>query len=127
VGNMVGAGSPISLAAGAAVALGGGYLIGRWKKPLGWGFAVGGLASVAISAYQMFMGGQASPGASFYAVDSYPVPGYSTANPLTLPQYGVAASGVMPATASGAPAAMPATATSATRSSRLMPRFSKAA
>lgn len=123
VAGMFGMGGGMSLLVGAGVAVGGGWLLGKFKKPAGWGFAVGGLASVAISAYRQFTGG----GMSYYAVDSYPVPGFSTGNPLQLPQYGVASSNVVPATASGAPAALPAPATSATRSSRLMPRMSKAA
>jgi len=85
----------------AGVALGGGYLLGRWKKPLGWGFAIGGLASLAIKLYQDYVAGGA--GMSYYADVTNPLQDYVTGNPLKWAAHSAAGAPAL-AAAAAAPA-----------------------
>lgn len=97
VAGMVSSSGPLNYGAQAAVALGGGWLAAKFKEPLGWGFAVGGLASLAIQLYRDYVGGA---GVSYYASEPNPLQDFVTGNPLKWPAYGAA-----PALPAAAPAA----------------------
>jgi len=78
---------PLNYIGQGAVALGGGWALARFvKRPLGVGWTIGGLASLAIKLYSDFTGA-AAPGTSFYANTSFPVPTWDQGSPLNWPAY----------------------------------------
>lgn len=95
VASMVAPSGLLNYVAQGAVALGGGWLIGKFRRPAGWGFAVGGLASLAISLYRNFIGGGA--GVSGYVDVQNPTLEFASGDWKSLPAY----------TPGGAPAVIP--------------------
>lgn len=124
IASMVAPSGALNYVASAAVALGGGWLLGRWKKPVGTGWVVGGLASLAIKLYQSYTGASSSPGTSFYAAYNAPFNMYDTGNPLSLPAYAPGGSSTLPVGTSPTTAAM-VKATGGNYTPRLTGRFSQ--
>jgi hypothetical protein len=87
VAGMVAPSGVMNYVAQGGVALAGGWLVGKWKKPAGYGFMLGGLASLAIKLYGSYVGGGASPGTSYYAQTQFSVPTDSRGNPLNWPAF----------------------------------------
>lgn len=87
VAGMVAPSGVMNYLAQGGVALAGGWALGKWKKPAGYGFTIGGLAKLALTVYSDFVGGGASPGTSYYAQTTLPVPTYSTGSPLGWPAF----------------------------------------
>lgn len=90
----------------AGVALGGGWLLGRFRRPLGWGFAIGGLASLAIQLYRDFVSGAGisgyvdvqNPTLEFVSGDWKSLPAYSPGGaPVAIPSAGSSAAPVVAA------------------------------
>ena len=94
--SMVAPSGAMNYIAQGGVALVGGWGLGKWKKPAGYGFLLGGLAKLAITLYSDFMGGSASPGTSYYANTSFPVPSFSTGSPLGWPAFSPGGSANLP-------------------------------
>lgn len=113
----------------AVVAFGGGWLASKLNRSAGFGFVVGGLASLALQMYKDYTSASASasPGTSFYYGASFPVP-YSTGpgNPWQQAAFGPAYPGGTSTLPVGTtPAAAAATgARGGNYSSRLRGRFS---
>jgi hypothetical protein len=121
---MVAPGGTMNYVVQGAVALGGGYLLSRWKKPAGYGFTIGGLAKLAIQVYSDYVGGVASPGASFYAQSNFPVPTFTpSGNPNNWPAFSPGGSSTLPVGTSPAAAAT-ISATGGKYTKRLAGRFS---
>jgi len=120
---MVAPGGVLNYAVQGAVALGGGWLLGRWKKPAGWGFTIGGLAKLAVQVYSDYVGGGASPGTSFYANTTFPVPTFTTGNPNNWPAFSPGGPSTLPVGTSPAAAAT-VSATGGKYTKRLAGRFS---
>jgi hypothetical protein len=95
----------------AAVAVGGGWLLKKWKPAAGMGWLIGGGASLLLRVYQDYTTGAGSAGSSdgsmgLYIGSSFVVPTSTAAgNPMSLPSYNFAgqapsiAAGVQPASA----------------------------
>ena len=105
VAGMVAPSGILNYGAQGAIALGGGWLLAKFREPLGWGFAVGGLASLAVQLYRDYTGS----GVSYYADETNPLQDFVTGNPLAFPAHGAA-----PALTAAAPAAAAAAAGAAT-------------
>lgn len=108
-------------AANGAVAVAGGLLLGRWNKSAGMGFLGGGLAALAIRVYQDYTSGAGAAGSSdgtmgLYIGSSFPIPTYTTGNPLNAGPYNFAgaplsvAAGGQPASAAAIQTAIPGNA-----------------
>jgi hypothetical protein len=106
VASMLAPSGLLNYGAQGAIALGGGYLLGKFKKPLGWGFAVGGLASLAIKLYSDF----AAPGMSGLVSTDVPTSDFAGAQGSwsSLPAYSGAAPSVVPSAGSSAAPAVAA-------------------
>lgn len=81
--------------ANAVTALVGGWAVGKWNKTAGMGVLGGGLAALAIRIYQDYTSGAASAGSSdgtmgLYIGSSFPIPTYTTGNPLNSTPYNFA-------------------------------------
>jgi hypothetical protein len=124
--GMISSSGLLNYASQGAIALGGGWLLAKFREPLGYGFAVGGLASLAIQLYRDYVG--SSSGVSLYTNQANPLQDFVTGNPLSWAAYG--ATSALPAAAPAAAAAASGAAApskmawSPTKQSRL---FSKAA
>lgn len=106
VASMVAPSGVMNYIATAGVALVGGWGLGKWKKPAGYGFTIGGLAKLAIQLYSDFTSGAAAPGASYYAQTTFPVPTFSTGSPLGWPAFQPGGPANMPVGTSPAAAAV---------------------
>lgn len=76
----------------AAVALGGGWLLKKWKPAAGMGWLIGGGASLLLRVYQDYTTGAASAGSSdgtmgLYIGSPFVIPTSTVGNPLNQPSY----------------------------------------
>lgn len=116
--------------ANAAVAIIGGWGVGKWNKTAGMGVLGGGLAALAIRVYQDYTSGAASAGSSdgtmgLYIASPFNPPTYTTGNPLNSTPYNFAGAALSVA-AGGQPASAAAVSTAVAPnnySKRLKGRF----
>jgi len=127
VGSMLAPSGIVNYAVQGGAALAGGWLLGKWKKPAGWGFLVGGLAGLAIKVYGDMTSGAAvaaaSPGTSYYAQTTFPVPTFTHGNPNKWPAFAPGGSSTLPVGTSPATSASVAS-TGGNYTPRLRGRFS---
>jgi len=124
VAGMVAPSGILNYGAQGAIALGGGWLLAKFREPLGWGFAVGGLASLAVQLYRDYTGG----GVSYYADVNNPLQDFVTGSPLSWAAHGAAPALPAAVPAAAAVAAGVAAPTKSAWSPRMSSRmFGKAA
>jgi hypothetical protein len=118
--------------ANALVAVAGGWLAGKLSKSAGFGWLIGGGASLLLRVYQDYTSGAGAANASdgsmsLYIGSNFPVPSYTTGNPLNNPSYNWAGSmpaisaGVTPASAAAVQTSIPPNAYSRRLKGRFAP------